>query len=70
MRDKNPSTQRFAAVSSFKTKCRIALTGYPLQNNLDEYFTMIQWCMGDDLLGNKDYFHDTFAKPIKEGELC
>ena len=67
---KNPSTQRFAAVTSVKTKCRIALTGYPLQNNLDEYYTMIRWCMGDDLLGNKDYFHETFARPIKEGKTC
>lgn len=64
---KNPSTKRFAAVTSVKTKRRIALTGYPLQNNLDEYYTMIMWCM-DDLLGDAAYFHDTFSKPIQDGE--
>ena len=64
---KNPSTQRFDAVTSVKTKRRIALTGYPLQNNLDEYYTMVRWCNGD-ILGTKEHFHDTFAKPIKEGK--
>lgn len=65
---KNPQTKRFAAVTSLKTKRRIALTGYPLQNNMDEYYTMIMWCM-EDLLGDAAYFHNTFAKPIQEGEI-
>jgi len=66
---KNPSTKRFAAVTSLKTKRRIALTGYPLQNNMDEYYTMIMWCT-HDVLGNPAYFHDTFSKPIHEGEFA
>ncbi len=66
---KNASTKRFAAVTSLKTKRRIALTGYPLQNNMDEYYTMIRWCM-DDILGESAYFHETFAKPIQEGKSC
>ncbi|KAL0036516.1 hypothetical protein WJX77_010974 [Trebouxia sp. C0004] len=66
---KNPSTKRFAAVTSLKTKRRIALTGYPLQNNMDEYYTMIMWCM-DDLLGDAVYFHNTFSKPIQEGQVA
>ena len=66
---KNSSTKRYAAVSSLKTKRRIALTGYPLQNDMDEYYTMIMWCM-DDLLGDAAYFHDTFSKPIHEGEFA
>ena len=65
---KNPTTKRFAAVNSLRTRRRIALTGYPLQNNLDEYYTMIRWC-GDDVLGEVSYFHDTFAKPIQDGEM-
>ena len=65
---KNPTTKRFAAVNSLRTRRRIALTGYPLQNNLDEYYTMIRWC-GDDVLGDVSYFHDTFAKPIQDGEM-
>ena len=66
---KNPATKRFAAVTSLKTKRRIALTGYPLQNNMDEYYTMIMWCT-HDLLGNPAWFHDTFSKPIHEGEFA
>lgn len=65
---KNPNTKRFAAVNSLRTRRRIALTGYPLQNNLDEYYTMIRWC-GDDVLGEVSYFHETFAKPIQDGEM-
>ena len=46
---------------------RVALTGYPLQNNMDEYYTMIQWCR-KDILGTSEYFHVTWAKPIAEGK--
>ena len=64
---KNPATRKFAAVSSLSTKRRIALTGYPLQNNLDEYYTMIRWCL-PDALGDPSYFHSTFANPNHDGE--
>lgn len=63
---KNPKTARFIAMCSFETMRRVALTGYPLQNNMDEYYTMIQWCQ-KDILDSADYFHETWAKPIAEG---
>lgn len=40
---KNEKSQRSNLASRFRTNTRIALTGSPLANNVDEYYAMIQW---------------------------
>lgn len=40
---KNEKSQRSSIASRFRTQTRIALTGSPLANNVDEYYAMIQW---------------------------
>jgi SNF2 family DNA or RNA helicase len=63
---KNSEAGISQVTSRFKSTRRIALTGSPLANNLDEYFAMIDW-IAPDYLGSKDQFRSKYAIPIAEG---
>lgn len=62
---KHMNSQISKILSKIATKRRIIMTGYPLQNNLMEYYTMINFAM-PDLLGSPLEFRTMYEKPISK----
>ncbi|KAH6888562.1 hypothetical protein B0T10DRAFT_573335 [Thelonectria olida] len=63
---KNSSGRANKSCSRFKTKNRIALTGSPLANNVEEYHSMIDW-VAPNFLGPVEEFREIYAQPIQHG---
>lgn len=63
---KNISSAITNAANQFRSKSRIALTGSPLANNLEEYFAMINW-IAPGYLGDIVQFRARYVEPIQEG---
>jgi superfamily II DNA or RNA helicase len=63
---KNASTGLAKSTKLFESKSRIALTGSPLANNVEEYHTMIDW-IALNYLGPADEFRAKYAEPIQAG---
>ncbi|KAJ1937393.1 hypothetical protein FBU59_004762, partial [Linderina macrospora] len=63
---KNPATRISTMANLLRSKSRICLTGYPLQNNLEEYWTMVDFCY-PNFLSNLSDFRNSYVNPIKNG---
>ena len=66
-RIRNETTNLSQSLKLIRTKRRVVMTGYPLQNNLIEY-----WCMVDfvrpSYLGDRKEFQTLFERPIVNGQ--
>ncbi|MCJ1275541.1 hypothetical protein MMC21_003344 [Puttea exsequens] len=63
---KNNESALNTAINKIKTRSRIALTASPLNNHLEEYFTIVDW-IAPGYLGSRQEFRATYAEPINEG---
>ncbi|KAI8285179.1 hypothetical protein K4K60_001426 [Colletotrichum sp. SAR11_57] len=63
---KNPDSKISLAASQFRTQSRIALTGSPLANSVEEYYYMIDW-VAPRYLGPPSEFRDLYTRTIQEG---
>ena len=63
---KNLNSAAGKAVNDIRCKSRIALTGSPLSNNLNEYYAIVDW-VAPGYLGNFTEFRANFTEPIEAG---
>ncbi|KAH7360673.1 P-loop containing nucleoside triphosphate hydrolase protein, partial [Rhexocercosporidium sp. MPI-PUGE-AT-0058] len=63
---KNAKSSLASAASQFRSKCRIALTGSPLANNVEEYHSMIEFVQ-PGYLGDVVEFRVKYKEPIEAG---
>ena len=61
------SSKIMAALTRVKTCRRIALTGSPIQNNLQEYYSMISWVRPGVLGTSESKFDREYGVPIMSG---
>ena len=63
---KNRENQTYTALMGIKCKRRVLLSGTPIQNDLLEYFSLVQF-VNDGLLGTAQEFRRKFENPILKG---
>ncbi|MDB9372609.1 DEAD/DEAH box helicase [Nodularia sphaerocarpa] len=62
---KNPEAKQSQAVRQLKTTFRIALTGTPVENKLQELWSILDF-LNPGYLGNRQFFQRRFAMPIEK----
>ncbi len=61
---KNPNTKRARALRRLPAKRRLAMTGTPIENRLSELWALMD-IVNPGLLGSREWFERTFARPIE-----
>ena len=63
---KNKETKTAIALSALQTRRRVLLSGTPIQNDLDEFYSMVHFA-NPGLLGTEKDFHKNYQNPILRG---
>ncbi|CDI80324.1 DNA repair protein rad54, putative [Eimeria praecox] len=63
---KNDKTKTSVAISQLPAKRRLLLSGTPIQNDLDEFFSLVSLC-NPNVLGDAHTFRKRYASPILVG---
>ncbi|XP_065069510.1 DNA excision repair protein ERCC-6-like 2 isoform X2 [Rhopilema esculentum] len=66
-RIKEPKSLVTKAAKKMKCRCRIGLTGTPMQNKMEELWCLLDW-VNPGCLGSLEEFTEHFALPIKHGQ--
>jgi SNF2 family DNA or RNA helicase len=61
---KNPATKRARALRRLRARRRLAMTGTPIENRLGELWAIMD-LVNPGLLGSREWFDRTFAKPVE-----
>ncbi|GAA4815908.1 DEAD/DEAH box helicase [Nocardioides caeni] len=63
---KNSRTSTARALRKVPSRARVALTGTPVENDLTELWSILDWCV-PGLLGSRQAFRRVWAAPIESG---
>lgn len=63
---KNGESQTFTALNGLKVDRRVILSGTPIQNDLTEYYSLVNFA-NPEYLGNRNEFRKKFELPILRG---
>jgi SNF2 family DNA or RNA helicase len=61
---KNPQTKRARSLRALTARRRVAMTGTPIENRLNELWAIMD-ILNPGLLGSREWFARTFAQPIE-----
>jgi len=64
---KNPSSQTARAACSLDARFRLALSGTPVENRLEELWSLLRFCV-PGLLGGREAFSERWARPMSRGD--
>ncbi|XP_053992160.1 uncharacterized protein LOC128883627 isoform X4 [Hylaeus volcanicus] len=65
---KNEKTKIVATIASLKASKKLLLSGTPVQNSLDELFTLSSLCISESIIGNASFFRRKYTIPILSGQ--
>lgn len=61
---KNPDTRASRAARTLDTRCRVALTGTPVENRLEDLWSIFHF-LNPGYLGSRSAFQHAFAQPVQ-----